>query len=158
MPLIEREAARWRKRAREAEAEVKTLRAAAAATAGSVAFMAPTEGNFYTQAAILRQFLRRWNADNVSELCILALEDIEGVDRTREIKHTVAFQFELKRILEDDRKECANYLATHAYHPGKFLLAKMALRSSGRSLGWLHSWLHSLLKYDHSRRVKLVCT
>ena len=114
----------------------------------------PTEGNFYTQAAILRQFLRRWNADNVSELCILALEDIEGVDRTREIKHTVAFQFELKRILEDDRKECANYLATHAYHPGKFLLAKMALRSSGRSLGWLHSLLS---KYDHSRRVKLVC-
>lgn len=33
-------------------------------------------------------------------------------------------------------------------HPGKFLLAKMALRQCGCSLGWLHS----TCKYDHSKR------
>ena len=30
----------------------------------------------------------------------------------------------MRRILERDRAECAEYLRTHAYHPGKFLLAQ----------------------------------
>ena len=65
-----------------------------------------------------------------------------------EVEDTVAFKTQLHKIKEEDRAKCAKYLSTHAYHPGKFMLAKYALRKSGRSLGWLHS----TCKYDHSRR------
>jgi len=60
----------------------------------------------------------------------------------------VSFKLEARRKREEILKESSEYLATHAFAPGKFLLAKMILRISGRQAGWLHS----LCKHDHSKR------
>ena len=142
----------WRQRARNLENQVRTLRAAAQQQEGAVSFMEPTSGNMYTEAAILRQMVadgRRWDEGNWSELCALALKGCNP-DKLPELKHTVAFQAELRRLREEILKESAEHLAAHAYHPGKFMLAKYALRASDRGLGWLHS----TVKNDHSARGK----
>jgi hypothetical protein len=74
--------------------------------------MLPTEGNMYTQSAVLEQMMRRWDEGNWSELAMLMLKRSGKIG---EVVHTVAFQTELKRILEEDRAECAEYLQTHAF-------------------------------------------
>ena len=112
--------------------------------------MATESSHMYEESKVLRLKAGRRHADNHAELAVLMLqadnsEGGDGVDRRQQLFETPWVRAELQRRPEVDRKECADYLASHAYRPEKFILAKMALRTSGREL----AWQHGMFKYDY---------
>ena len=149
--IAERDLAYWRSHARGLESEVIQLRAALDESSNVRAKMAPQSSHLYEEAKVMRLKARRWHPDNLAELAVLMLRadgSVDGdVDRRQQLFETPWVKAELHRRLEDDRQRCADHLATHAYRPEKFVLAKMALRTSGREL----AWQHGMFKHDYSK-------
>ena len=138
----------WRSKARWAEKMLYETRAALDDTQDVRGPIHHQHSDIYRQGVVLREKLRRWARSNWPQLCTIALVgDDDEEDLNEQLLETPWFRRRIKAILEKDRQECANLLATHAYRPEKFFLAKMLLKVSGRAMGWMQS----LFKFDHSQ-------
>jgi hypothetical protein len=138
----------WNARARKAEKSLEEARAALNDNQGVRAYMEPASSDIYKQGRVLRDKMRRWDPANWAQLSMIAMDcvDDDGEDVRETVWETPWVKRALHGKLEEDRAECAEYLATHALRPEKFLLAKMLLRVSGRAMGWMAS----MFKFDHS--------
>ena len=138
----------WQQRARNAEKELEVARAAMNSQQDVRGQILKGHSDMYFEGRVQRERMRRNHPSNRAELSVIALAPAVDQDDLRPgLLETPWFRRELKSILETDRRECAEHLATHAYRPEKFFLAKMILRTSGRAMGWLQS----LFKHDHSQ-------
>ena len=96
----DKEASRWYHRAQKAEDELAQLKAATAGREGAVRHLKETEGDLYTEAAVLRCMMRRWDPRNWAALAVHALKGDDGeTDRRSEIASASVFEPVLAPLL-----------------------------------------------------------
>ena len=116
----------WRQRARNAEKELEVAKAAMNIQQDVRGQIPKGHSDMYFEGRVQRERMRRNHASNRAELSVIALAPAVDQDDLRPgLLETPWFRRELKSILETDRRECAEHLATHAYRPEKLFLAKM---------------------------------
>ena len=108
----------WKARARQAEKSLEEARAALNDNQGVRAYMEPASSDIYKQGRVLREKMRRWDPANWAQLSMIAMDCVvdDGEDVRETIWETPWVKRALHGKLEEDRAECAEYLATHALH------------------------------------------
>ena len=143
----------WKAKAMQLEESLRAANAALKQKQDTIQFVERGSSQFRKQVPILRDMLKRWDKRNWAELCVAALkgpQDGSQLDMTCDIRDCISFRDALKDIHRQRDESTRVWLEEHAFRPEKMLLAKLAVRMSGRRC----QWLNQLTKFDFSARDK----